>query len=316
MIAIQDWFAMYLFALQLTFIARAIIETLAVGWWPANGGSQVWLILIMSVFFMNFVDMLVRSTLQTTIALASFFLGLSFLVPVWASFQLLVENTWYSAFGSELSEGGAIVLAITVLSIVAAIVVGIKWKGWVHTLAIGTLITIDGTMCFHLLVYNVRWGLASDFMTTPICCSVPGIVDYAIHDDGNLCPVRFTWLDIFTFVSVWVFFIPVQFFRREQCLPLWCCCRRRARATALHRRLGEDKYKGFSQDYKLVPEQEDMDSDESDESAIHQQLVRANTGGGGGGDSMRRQLANDPRQTTAQIAHLNRASSDPWLAIC
>jgi hypothetical protein len=263
MIWFLDWFAQYLLALKLTFITRTIMDTLSVGMWPTNAGTQFWLILSGSIFFLSLIRMLMTSTLETTIAIISFFFGLSFFGPVWHSIETVTRRVWHSAFGSELSDTGTTIVGLTLVVILILMMVAVHWKGWVHTLAIGALITLDIVTSWHLVVYNVHWAATSDWLATTICCSLPDASDVSKDVDGNLCPLRFTWFDCAVLLLALLFFIPLQFYRRLQCTPLWCCCRDRANALERYRRQGDEPMYGFAETYKLIPDDDD-DGDDDD----------------------------------------------------
>lgn len=234
-VRVIDWTAKILFALKLTFILRAIVDTLSVDAWPKNVGSQIWLIIFITIFFVAEIRILVTSSLESSIALVSLLFGLSFMVPVLESFQTIIRHVWYFLFDVEPSDIQVTIVGLVFVAAIIACIVAMQWKGWFHTLVIGILISLDVVLGVHILVYNARWKLDSGWLGATICCSVPDLNDITVNVDGDLCPLRFNWLDCGVAILMVVVYIPMQFFIREQCLSVWCCCRARARALQMYR---------------------------------------------------------------------------------
>lgn len=232
-IRIWDQFAKVLVAMKLAFLARAVIETLAIGIWPENFGSQFWLLACLTGFFYSTVQMLLKSTIETGFAIVSFFCGLSFFSPVYLSYEFTLQRITKSAFGIDIGFIGCLIISIALVIMIALVIFAVYVKGWINTLIMSTFIILDYTISFHLVVYNADW--AAGLLSMTVCCNVPDIEVSSIHPDGNLCPLRFTWLDIGIMVAMILILTPMEFYRREQCIPMWVCCRRKARVLQKYR---------------------------------------------------------------------------------
>lgn len=272
-----DWFSKVLLAMKLTFITRAIMESLSVGIWPTNVGSQIWLVLICIIFYLSCIRMLMASTLEAVVALVTFFIGLSFFGSIYQSFDESIKDLYQHIFSSELSDVGSICIALAVLVLMGSVIAVIQYKGWIHTVVIGLLVAVDITLSSHIVIYNADWRFKETWMTSEVCCSIPDI-ELQIHMDGNLCPVRFTLYDIMVFGVMLILYVPVQFYRREQCTPMWFCCRARARALEGYRKQKSKRMYGMKE-YQQAntvdnvlgdPDTPSMvDEDEDDENEDH-----------------------------------------------
>lgn len=246
MIIAWDRFAIVLTAFKFALLTRAVVETLDMGMWPTNVGSQLWLLLCTTAFYHSVVQMLLTSTLQTGFAILSFFCGMSFVSPVWKSFEIAIQRLVLSVFGFELSLTGCLAIALVLLLMMCFVVFAIYWKGWINTLIISVLIIFDVVMSFHLLVYNIQWSNHPlNWLSSELCCNIPDLEIQSLHPDGNLCPLRFTWMDITVGSFMVVMFIPMEFYRREQCVPAWICCMKRSNALLLYRKQKGQPYYGM-----------------------------------------------------------------------
>lgn len=234
-ITIWDRIVKILVAMKLAFMTRAVVETLAIGIWPENTGSQFWLLLCCTVFFHSMLQMLLTSTIQTGFALISFFCGLSFFSPIYRSYQETVQNVIKSVFKIDIGFVGCILISIAIGCVISSFIFAIYIKGWFNTIMISLLITIDYVISFHLAVYNAEWSGDAPILSMEICCNIPDIEITSVHPDGNACPFRFTWVDIVVGAFLILSLIPLEFYRREQCLPMWLCCRKRSRMLQKYR---------------------------------------------------------------------------------
>jgi hypothetical protein len=133
-----------------------------------------------------------------------------------------------------------------VLLLVLAVLLATYWKGWINTIVMCVLVTVDIVISTHLVVYNVVWMQAARWLVTDICCDMPDVKMGQMSMDGNLCPLRWTWLDCSVGAGMIVLFMPYQFFRREQCLPMWCCCRNKAKRLQMYRDQKDKKNYGIT----------------------------------------------------------------------
>lgn len=257
-----DWFAKILFSLKLTFLLRAIIDSLSVDAWPSNVGAQLLFILSFTIYFLTFIRMLTTSALETCVMIASFFFGISLLGPVWQTFQEIVTEIWYHLFGYIPSDTEIAIAGVVFVTCVLIVVLAVHWKGWIHTLIMSVLVTLDVMLSFHLLIYNTDWSSDADWMSSHICCTMPEVTDMSDAFSDDKCPLRLTRIDLAVLILMGVAFIPMQFYVREQCLPLWICCRHRARALAAYRK---QKFKPMYGQKLKAGDSDHSDCDEDDD---------------------------------------------------
>lgn len=234
-ITIWDRVIKVLAATKLAFMTRAVVETLSIGMWPSNVGSQFWLLLCLTVFYHSTIQMLMTSTLETGFALLSFFCGLSFFSPIYVSYEYTVQRVIKNAFGIDIGFIGCLMISIAIGLMIAMVVFAVYIKGWINTIIMSALMIIDYVISFHLAVYNAEWRSEQPWLSMEICCNVPDLEISSVHPDGNACPFRFTWVDIGVGVFLIFSLVPLEFYRREQCLPMWVCCRKKARSLQKYR---------------------------------------------------------------------------------